>query len=187
MTGADMSDIQAVLSGDEDAYRNLITRHEAQISGMMWHFARNRTDCEQLVQDVFVEAYYSLRSYKGKAPFVFWLKKIAARTGYKYWKQKGRAASLCSLDDFDAEQSGDYERIEAEEASELLHAMLAQLSAADRLVLTLMYFEDCGVDEIAALTGSTATAVKMRLMRARKKLRVIAERENLAEKTGWIE
>jgi DNA-directed RNA polymerase specialized sigma24 family protein len=56
----DQRDIQDCLGGNKEAYRRLVQRYEAQVTKLMWRFTRNRTECERLVQDVFVEAYFSL-------------------------------------------------------------------------------------------------------------------------------
>ncbi|MHC4568866.1 MAG: RNA polymerase sigma factor, partial [Planctomycetota bacterium] len=71
-------------------------------------------------------------------------------------------------------------------AAEVLHSLLARLPRADRLVLTLMYFEQCSTRDIAEQMGWSRAVVKMRAFRARRKLKTIAERENLLEKLGWI-
>lgn len=186
MADEDMNDIQAVLNGCEDAYKKLVMRYEAQISRMMWYFAQNQADCEQLVQDVFVEVFFSLKNFKGHAPFIVWLKKIATRTGYRFWKQKSKRRNTYSLQDYDYEINGDLSKIDATEAAEILYALLAQLPDSDRLVLTLMYFDDCSVKEIASRMGWTHGAAKMRLMRARNKMKKIAEKEKIWEKLGWI-
>lgn len=142
--------------------------------------------CEELVQDVFVEAYFSLKSYRGRAPLIHWLRRIGVRVGYRYWKEQARAKDTVSLRDFDAVAADELDAVEPSAAAEILHALLARLPAADRLVLTLMYFEQCSTKDIAKRMGWTRAMVKMRAHRARKKLKAIAESENLLEKLGWI-
>lgn len=142
--------------------------------------------CEELVQEVFVEAYFSLKGYRGQAPFIHWLRKIGTRVGYRFWKERAKNKALLPLTDFDVIEREDTEAVDPSVAAEILHSLLAQLPRADRLVLTLMYFEQCGTREIAARMGWTRATVKMRAFRARKKLKTIAERENLQEKLGWI-
>ncbi|MHC4628636.1 MAG: sigma factor, partial [Planctomycetota bacterium] len=60
MESADRKDIEACLGGDKDSYARLVRRYEAQITKLMWRFSRDPTICEELVQEVFVEAYLSL-------------------------------------------------------------------------------------------------------------------------------
>jgi len=179
----DRHDIAASLGGDEAAFSRLIRRHEAAVAALVWRFARDPAACEELVQDVFVEAYFSLRGYRGEAPLDHWLKRIASRVGYRYWKRRSRRAPPLSLSERDvAAPAGDPDLAQASAAA---HALLARLALAERLVLTLMYFDDCSVQEIAERMGWTRAMVKMRAYRARRRLQAIAQREHLAEKLGW--
>jgi RNA polymerase sigma-70 factor, ECF subfamily len=182
----DWKDIQACLDGDADAYQRLVRNYEGQIAALMRRFAPDRETYEKLVQDVFVEAYFSLKTYKGEAPFVHWLKRIGTRVGYKFWKERDASRKFLPLQDFDFAEKYRQNTIEPDQAAEVLYALLNRLSRADRLVLTLMYFENCSIEETSQRTGWTAPAVKSRAMRARKKIKKIAEKENLLEKLGWI-
>jgi RNA polymerase sigma-70 factor (ECF subfamily) len=183
---ADQDDIEACLYGDADAYRRLVQRYEQPIARLMWRFAPNQTDCEKLVQDVFVEAYISLKTYKSKAPFLHWLKKIGTRVGCRFWKEQAKAKNILSLQDFDIVEKTDEDAVDPDAAAVILHMLLNRLPIADRLVLTLMYFEDCTIEQVTQRTGWSAAAVKSRAMRARKKIRQLAEKENLLERLGWI-
>jgi RNA polymerase sigma-70 factor (ECF subfamily) len=152
----------------------------------MWRFSRNPGVCEELVQEVFVEAYFSLKSYRGQAPFLHWLRTIGTRVGYRFWKEQKKTKALLPLTDFDIIEKKDADAVDSSVAAELLHSLLARLPRADRLVLTLMYFEQYSTREIAEQMGWNRAMVKMRALRARKKLKTIAERENLLEKLGWM-
>ena len=152
----------------------------------MWRFSRDPVICEELVQEVFVEAYFSLKSYRAQAPFLHWLRKIGTRVGYRFWKEQAKTKSHMPLTDFDVIETKDADAVDSSVAAEILHSLLGRLPRADRLVLTLMYFEQCSTREIAARMGWSRAMVKMRALRARKKLKTIAERENLLEKLGWI-
>jgi RNA polymerase sigma-70 factor (ECF subfamily) len=107
--------------------------------------------------------------------------------GYRFWKEQAREKSVLPLEDFDAVHTDDSDNIDPSVAADVLHSLLARLPRAERLVLTLMYFEQCSTKEIAEQMGWTRAMVKMRALRARRKLKTIAERENLLEKLGWIQ
>ena len=183
----DWDDIQASLHGDKAAFERLVLRYQQHIAKLLWRFSRDTAVCERLVQDTFVEAYFSLKSYKAKAPFLHWLKKIATRVGYRFWKEQEKAKLLLSLDDIDIAASDNPNQIEPEKAGEILHALLARLDSKDWLVLTLIYFEDCTIKEVAQRMGWTSAGTKMRAMRARNKLKKIAEKENILEKLEWMQ
>jgi len=182
-----LDDILASLNGDGEAYRRLVQLYQPQIVRLMWRFTRDKAELECLVEDVFVEAYFSLKGYKGTGPFLHWLKKIATRVGYKYWKQQERAKLFVEVEDFDAVNvKENADEIDPSEAAVALHVLLGRMETDDRLVLTLMYFEECSIEEIAHRMGWTRAGTKMRAMRARGKLKKIAEKENFSERFEWI-
>jgi len=172
--------LEACVCGDQQSWAALVKRYEKQVARQMWRFSRDRLVWEELVQDVFVELYYSLPRYRRTGvPFEHWLRRIATRVGYRHWKRKGRERSVELHDQWQSAAPGPAESMEASDAARMLHELLAKLPAADRLVLTLMYFEECDTREIAKRTGWNRAMVKMRLMRARRKLKVIAEASEL--------
>lgn len=176
----DMEDVRQSRNGDSDAYRRLIERYQHHIGQVLWRFSRDRQVHEELVQDVFVEAYLSLGRYRGKAPFVHWLSRIATRVGYHYWKQLARQKERESftLEEWDQLSCDFGEKVDAGQAAALMHRLLGQLPPRDRLVLTLRYLEECDVAETAQRTGWTKSMVKVQTWRARNKLR------NLFKQTG---
>ena len=180
----DWRDIQASLAGDEESYERLVRRYESQIAAMMWRFSRRPEQCEELMQDVFVQAYFSLPGFRGDGPFVHWLKRIGTRVGYRFWKQQGRKNKPLPLGDIDP-AAEDSEGMDPSTASEIVEALLSELKPTDRLVLTLQYFDGCSMKEIADRMGWNEAMVKMRAYRARNKLRVIARRRGLVEKLQW--
>jgi RNA polymerase sigma-70 factor (ECF subfamily) len=168
----ELEDVRLSRHGDSDAYTRLIKQHQSYVSRILWRFSRDRLVHEELVQDVFVEAYMSLGSYRGKAPFGHWLSRIATRVGYRYWKQmtrRGETESF-SLAEWDQLPDKSPDEMDPGQAADLLHRLLAQLRPRDRLVLTLRYLEGCDVAETARRTGWTKSMVKVQSIRARKRL-----------------
>ena len=75
----DARDIALSLSGDGDAYRRLVERYQAEVAAQMRRFSRDPTIRDELTHDVFVEAYTSLRSYRGTAPWLHWFGTLSQR------------------------------------------------------------------------------------------------------------
>lgn len=182
-TTDDLQDVEKAREGDPDAYQRLIERHQDHVARILWRFSRDRTIHEELVQDVFVEAYLSLQTYRGQAPLEHWLARIATRVGYRFWKEKAKRkeASTFSLAEWDqvARDEGMIEELEADQAAALLHRLLQELPPRDRLVLMLRYLEGCDVAETARRTGWTKTMVKVQALRARDKLKKLVERSGM--------
>jgi RNA polymerase sigma-70 factor, ECF subfamily len=181
VAGVDLKDIASALEGGRDAYGRLVRRYEDVVSKWMWRFTRDRVILEELVQDVFVEAWRSLRQFKGASAFKTWLLTIATRVGYRYWRNKDKDIALTSeMADRFVIDAGENE-MEPSEAAEVLYSLFAKLPSRDRLVLTLMYFEEMDTKEIARSTGWTRTMVKVQAYRARNKLRRLIESAGYGE------
>jgi len=173
-------DVQASQSGDAEAFRRLVQRHQQHVSKLMWRFTRDKNSHEELVQESFVEAYLSLHSYKAKAPFEHWLSRIATRVGYRYWKQLKRHPHM-SLQDSDWMQIAEKPpaSVSPEDAADIVHQCLAELPPRDRLVLTLRFLEQCDVEETARRTGWGQSLVKVQTYRAKQKLKKLLEKTNI--------
>lgn len=180
----DWADIRDSLAGDPDAYARLVARYQRTVFQQMWRFTRDVHDQDELVQDVFVEVYRSLANYRGDAPFLHWVRRIATRVGYRYWKRQGRRQRLQEAlvrDHLDSPiEPGS---ASASEAAEFLHELLAQLSPPERLILTLTYFENCSSAEIAERMGWNATLVRVHAFRARRRLKGLLEAAGFGRNT----
>lgn len=171
----DRKDIEDALQGNHEAFRRLVDRYEADISRLMWRFSQDEQVCEELVQEAFIEAYFSLGSYKFKSPFLYWLKTIATRMGYRLWKRQARERNSVQIDrvpEMEAPQTRD----DTDDIARIVYTLLTHLNPADRMVLTLLYFEECSVRDIAGRMGWSEARVKTRAYRSRKKLLGIANR-----------
>ena len=122
--------IEACLSGDQRCWASLVKRYEKDVGRQMWRFSRDPLVWEELIQDVFVELYYSLPRYRRHGvPFEHWLRRIATRVGYRHWKRQGREKSVELHDQWHSSAPGPAETLEASDAARLLHELLAKLRA----------------------------------------------------------
>ncbi|MFH1227662.1 MAG: RNA polymerase sigma factor [Planctomycetota bacterium] len=172
---ADDSDITTIIGGDRNAFAGLVKRYQDKITSKMWRFTKDRQQLEVLVQEVFIEAYKSLSSFRQGSSFLPWLTKIAVRTGYRHWKKSARTSKEVSLDRVGEILANNVVN-EPSQAGELVHNLLSRLAPKDRLVLTLIYFEGCSTAEAAELTGWSQIMTRVRSHRARKRLKDLVER-----------
>lgn len=168
----DLADVRKSLEGDEAAYARIMRRYQETITAQMWRFTRDPLELEELVHDVFVQAFLSLKKFRGDAPFVHWLRRVATFTGYKYWEKKSKhqdrhvdISELCHLAVENPEDK------KPDEAAEILFKMLERLKPKDRLILTLHYFDGYDMQEVADQLGWNRTVVKVRAHRARNQLK----------------
>jgi RNA polymerase sigma-70 factor, ECF subfamily len=182
MESLDRLQCQQCQAGNNDACAQLLKRHEKRIGRLMWRFTRDRGTQAELVQEVFVQAYLSLPRYKPTGvPFEHWLLRIATRVGYQFWKTQSRQRRMQPLSEAIDTPAAENETVDPTAAGQMLHELLGHLSAPDRLVLTLMYFEECSIKEIAPRAGWNVAIVKMRAYRARNRLKAIIEEKKMTE------
>jgi RNA polymerase sigma-70 factor, ECF subfamily len=173
--------IRDIFKGNIDSFEILMNKYQDHVSRIIRNHVP-RDYAPEVAHDTFVQAYQSLRGFKGTGPFKHWLAKIAIRCCHDFWRgfyqQQGNRASPLPDDCrnwvehlvTNQSQEGDAQRIEARD---LLQWALGQLSAADRMVLTLTHLNGYSVAEAAELLDWSVIRVKVQSHRARKKLRRI--------------
>lgn len=178
---ADDQEILArIKDGDIDAYSELVRRYQRYVMAILLRHMGHE-GVEDVCHDVFVQAYESLRTYRGDAPFRFWLSSVAVRRCYAFWREQKRSLRQLPQSGLSPEAARWCERAAGEEAKtafqsdqdsadakEVVERLLAGLSAEDRLIIGLVHLEERPVKEVAALLGWSVSNVKIRAFRARK-------------------
>jgi len=180
--GADDRDIvHEILEGEVDAFALLMTRYQDYVLAIVKRHAP-ADQAEELAQEVFIKAFQSLAGWRRQGRFRSWLSAIAVRTCYDFWRKhyRSREVPLSALSEAhrewldralaDASESSWQKISRRREAREILDWVLDQLSAADRMVLELVYLEERSAKEAARLLGWTVANVKVRAFRAKRKI-----------------
>jgi RNA polymerase sigma factor (sigma-70 family) len=168
--------ISLVLKGDQQAYKVLVDRYQSYIFTLAFRLMQSREDAEEVAQDVFVKAYRSLADFKGGSKFSTWLYTIAHNTGITYLRKKKQ--KILAIDDESTfmqleNQESDFNANQVEDKSRknMVNRAIDMLPPDDAQIITLFYKGDQSLDEIAAIMGLEANTVKVRLFRARQKLK----------------
>lgn len=181
---SDVEIIRQVIDGNVNAFEFLLIRYREFVLRIVKKHLPSH-DVEETAQDVFVRAYCSLPSFKGKGDFSHWLSSIAVKTCYDYWRKAFRSREIPLsalsekhqqwLENVMSEQSEESlaQKGTQKEARELLDWALGKLSAEDRMVLGLHYLEGLSCKETAKRLGWSVANVKVRSLRSRKKLEKI--------------
>lgn len=164
--------VKEAVSGDDEAFAELVRRHKRRVFGTVARYVRNRDELEDVAQEIFIKAYRNLRKFRSDAPFEHWLSKITVNACYDLLRRRRREGAEVSLD---AVVLAAEEKSEAREAWNVLAPALARLRPEDRLVITLLHLEERSVREVADATGWSEAKVKVRAFRARKELKRILE------------
>jgi len=168
--------IPLVLKGDQQAYKVLVERYQSYIFTLAYRLMQSREDAEEVAQDVFVKAYRSLADFKGGSKFRTWIYTIAHNTAITYLRKKKQ--KILAIDDESAfmqleNQESDFKANQVEDKSrkDMVNRAIDMLPPDDAQIITLFYKGDQSLDEIASIIGIETNTVKVRLFRARQKLK----------------
>jgi RNA polymerase sigma-70 factor (ECF subfamily) len=172
----DIEIINQVLQGNQQSFEELIQRYQSFVFTIALRYTRNREDAEEIAQDVFVKAYRSLADFRRDARFSTWLCTIAMNTTKTFLrKAKPPVDSLDNAiisETVNAQHTGNGADItERRSAHVLLNQAIGLLSADDATIITLFYKAEQSIEETGVIMGLTPNAVKVRLHRARLRLK----------------
>jgi RNA polymerase sigma factor (sigma-70 family) len=177
----DIELIEQTLAGNQSAYADLVKRHQRFVFTLALRFAKTREDAEEIAQDCFIKAYRSLNSFQRQSKFSTWLYSIVYTTSMTFLRKK--RLDTDSIDDENTyiqieNQSGGYDVNNAENKSRsfYLNQAIAQLLPDDATIITLFYQGEQSLEEIGQTLGIDPNTVKVKLFRARQRLKEKLER-----------
>lgn len=172
---SDIELIEQTLAGDQSAYADLVRRHQRFVFTLAMRFMKTREDAEEVAQDCFIKAYRSLESFQGGSKFSTWLYSIVYTTAMTALRKK--RVDTDSIDDentyIQVENTGGYDvnNVENKSRSFYVNQAIAQLLPDDATIITLFYKGEQSLEEIAQTMGMEANTVKVKLFRARQRLK----------------
>jgi RNA polymerase sigma factor (sigma-70 family) len=168
--------IQQVLNGDRPKFAVLVERHQNYVFSLVLRFTPNREDAEEISQDVFVKAFRSLADFRGDSKFSTWLFTIARTTCLSFLRKK--KLDIQSLDNertgiqVENRESGFHaNQVEQKSRHAMLNQAIMMLSPDDAQVLNLFYKGDQTLEEIGKIMQLESNTVKVKLHRARHRLK----------------
>jgi RNA polymerase sigma factor (sigma-70 family) len=166
--------IKSVLSGDVHAYARLVDRYKDMVFTLAARMMRNREEAEEVAQDIFLKAYQSLHTFRGQSKFSTWIYRITYNTCIS--KLRKHRPAVCSIEETDLagsefkETGNGLQLLELEERKNMVNKALQELGEEDGFLITLYYYDDRKMDELAEITGLSRNHVKVKLFRARKRM-----------------
>lgn len=177
----DVQLIRAVLSGDDTAFDILVEKYQKSVHALAWQKIGDFHYAEEITQDTFLRAYQKLSTLKNPSQFLGWLYVIANRLCLKWLRKHKPEKHLQSLEDTPMEDVAksaytDYvseqrETEATEHRFEIVRKLLEKLPDGERTVVTLHYLGEMTTKEISKSLGVSVETIKVRLYRARKRLR----------------
>ena len=172
--------IEAVLAGDRKAFRLLVERHQRGIYNVIYRLVHSAADSEDLAQQAFLSAFDALGRFDLEARFSSWIYRIAINLAKDHLKSRQRGEQPSTVEPSEAMFSGrvpstDQLAVSAERQKLMMEALQA-LSFKDREVLVLKDLEELSYEEMREILHRPITALKIRVVRARAKLKSELER-----------
>ena len=176
-TGLNDSEIIGrVLRGESQLYAELVNRYQNFVFTITLRFASQREDAEEIAQDVFVKAYRSLADFRGDSKFSTWLYTITNTTCLSFLRKK--KLTIQSLDNesvFEVADNMDSgfraNQVEQKSRIQMVQKAIRLLSIDDAKLITLFYKGEQSLEEIGQILGLDPNTVKVRLHRARTRLK----------------
>jgi RNA polymerase sigma-70 factor (ECF subfamily) len=193
--------VRRAQQGDAGAFEELVARNQQRVFAVVGGILRRREDTEDVAQQVFIKAYFSIKRFDMRSAFSTWLYKIAVNECWDYLRKK-RIRPLVyeadlgedqvrQLDAFVNAGQAPADASRRAELREIVEGLLSQLSDVDRQMLVLKEVEGFSVEEISEMLDLNVNTVKVRMFRARARLMRTyrqrfgdARRTRAAEKRG---
>ncbi|HEX4374815.1 MAG TPA: sigma-70 family RNA polymerase sigma factor [Puia sp.] len=168
--------ISRVLKGDQQVFAELVSRYQNYVFTLVMRFTENREDAEEVSQDVFVKAYRSLADFRGDSKFSTWLYTIARTSSITFLRKK--KLETVSIDNEktavqleNRESSFSANMVEQKSRIQMVNEAILLLSPDDAQIITLFYKAEQSLEEMGKILGMEPNTVKVKLHRARVRLK----------------
>ncbi|MGB3005660.1 MAG: sigma-70 family RNA polymerase sigma factor [Chitinophagaceae bacterium] len=168
--------ISRVLSGDHQAYAGLVSRYQSYVFTLTLRMVKSREDAEEVAQDVFIKAYKYLADFRGASKFTTWLYTIVNNTCISFIRKK--KLEIHSLDNEKVFEIADNQdsgmranTIEQKSKIGMVNNAIQLLNPDDAQIITLFYKAEQSLEETARILGVEVNTAKVRLHRARTRLK----------------
>ena len=172
--------ISRVLQGDHQAYAGLVNRYQNYVFTLTMRMIRNREEAEEVAQDVFIKAYKYLADFRGDAKFSTWLYTIVNNTCISFLRKK--KPEIHSLDEERVFAKVDHQDlgfradgVESKSKHQMVNEAISRLKPDDAAIITLFYKNEQTLEEIAGILNLEVNTTKVRLHRARARLKELME------------
>lgn len=157
------------MSQKEQKYLELINSNQALIYKVAAVYTNTQEDKKDLVQEIYIQVWKSLDSFRGKSKISTWLYRVCMNTAIQFLKKQHRTAKHTLVEDF---KSHDHQPdlVQTDEAWQSLLQAIQKLNELDKGIV-LLYLEDKSHKEIAEIIGISVSNVGTRFKRIKKKLK----------------
>jgi RNA polymerase sigma-70 factor, ECF subfamily len=162
--------IREIKQGKVENFRVIVERYQKKLISIGMRFFRNVEEARDFSQEIFIKAYENLRTYGERAPFRYWLTRIAYNHGINNLKRIREESDISGMAIASQERTPEKEHIRSEIRGILLEA-IDELPEEYRLCLDLFFFWGLTYSEIHQVTGLPVNTIKSHVLRAKSVLR----------------
>lgn len=159
---------------EESSYRAFVEKYQDNVYGQALRMMGNVNDAEEACQDALIKGIKHIEAFKGDSKLSTWLFRIVYTTCLDHLKKRKRKPTEMNIADHESANWEDIdtalELMEQNEQSTLIEKAISQLGGTDALLIDLYHLQELSIKEIEEITKMKGNAIKVRLMRARKKL-----------------
>jgi RNA polymerase sigma-70 factor (ECF subfamily) len=181
---SDQEIIDSVKKGNTSDYSIIVNRYKNKAFSMLRRMLKDEFDAEEILQDCFLKAYNSLRSFKGESKFSTWFYRIvynSALTKLSSQKRKIESEMTSVEEHFDLVSSYNTDEIEKKDLKDLIQETINKLPERYSTIITLFYLNEMSIEEISEVMQISISNVKVMLHRSRNALRDLILNSKLAK------
>lgn len=161
--------IARILDGHAEDFGYFLERYSQEAFAIVVRLVPQQEDAEELVQDVFVRAFNRLETFGGRSSFSTWICRIAYNTAVS-WLRKRRIKYFCIDDKLQLSDAEIDETLDDESRIDDLRRAIALLKPDEQTLITLYYYDNRPLSDIAYILDVEANTLATRLHRIRRKL-----------------
>jgi RNA polymerase sigma factor (sigma-70 family) len=182
---SDESLIANALNGDQQAWQQLVNRHQSALFYFGLRLLGSREDASDLLQDVLMVLCRNLGQYRGDSSFKSWLFGIANYRAMDMLRRRKYADSDDALAELPADSAELPEQMASRQQQQQVQQQLRSLPPEQRLVLELKFYQQFTFDEIATQLAISSNTVKSRFYAALDKMRLQLESDHVEQSANF--
>lgn len=173
---SDAEVIKAILSGDKEAFRGILSKYQSRVYSMAYAITQNAEDASEVAQDVFIRFYRNIEQFDSRRPLLPYLLKITVNRSRDILRMRMQSAKYFKATEMEnLERISDlspnpFENIANSERTEKIRELIGKLPLMLREIMTLFYLSERSCIEVAEILSISENSVKVGLYRARRKI-----------------
>ena len=181
---SDFEIIESIKRGNHSDFSILIERYKNKAFSLLKRMLKNEMEAEEVLQDSFLKTFNGLKNFKQESKFSTWFYRIVYNSALTKLSNKRRKIEneMTSVEDhLELESNINYNPTEQKNISEIINSLIEKLPEKYSTVINMFYLNGMSCEEIAEITSTSVSNVKVLLYRARNTFKDILVKYNLTE------